>query len=77
MKKIAHLGVDYHIKTVTITVYINDEGFYETVRFKNSDKTIAKYLKKLSKQFEIRLCYEASSRVHGDAHDFMRFYPFW
>ena len=61
MKKIAHLGVDYHIKTVTITVYINDEGFYETVRFKNSDKTIAKYLKKLSKQFEIRLCYEASS----------------
>ncbi|MEE8431675.1 MAG: hypothetical protein V3S16_10525 [Candidatus Desulfatibia sp.] len=35
MRKIAHLGVDYHAKTVTITVYINDEGFYETVRFKN------------------------------------------
>ena len=61
MKRIAYLGVDYHVKTVAITVYINDEGFYETVRFKNSDKTITKYLKKLSEQFEIRLCYEASS----------------
>ncbi len=61
MKKLAHLGVDYHVKTVTITVYLNDEGFYETVRFNNSDKTIAKYLKKLAKQFEIKLCYEASS----------------
>lgn len=46
MKKLAYLGVDYHVKTVTITVYLNDEGFYETVRFNNSDKTIAKYLKK-------------------------------
>lgn len=61
MKKIAHLGVDYHVKTVTITVYLNNEGFYETVRFNNSDKTIAKYLKKLSRKFEIKLCYEASS----------------
>ena len=61
MKKIAHLGVDYHVKTVAITVYINDEGFYETVRFKNSDKKITNYLKKLSKQFEVKLCYEASS----------------
>ncbi len=62
MKKIAYVGVDYHIKSVTIAVTIEGEKeMHDTVHLKNEDKVIKKYLKKLAKTFEIRLCYEASA----------------
>jgi len=62
MKKLAYVGVDYHIKTVTIAVYLADEKqFHDTRHLTNDDKTIKKYMKKLSKLFQIKICYEASS----------------
>jgi hypothetical protein len=62
MKKIAYLGVDYHLNHVTIAVILEgNRKIYDTIRMKNEDKTIKKYMKKLSKEFEIRACYEASS----------------
>lgn len=69
MKKIAYVGVDYHVKTVTIAVYLDDEKrFLETTRLDNDDKIIARYMKKLSKQFDLRICYEAS----GSGYVFQR-----
>ena len=62
MKKIAYVGVDYHIKTVTIAVMIEGEkDVKDTVHLKNEDKVIRKYLKKLAMKFVIRVCYEASA----------------
>jgi transposase len=61
MKQVAFLGVDYHIKTITIAVYLDKEKkFYETIRLNNDDKTTKKYMKKLSTQFDLKICYEAS-----------------
>jgi transposase len=62
MKKIAYVGVDYHINVLAIAVVIEEmKDIYETIRLKNQDKLISKYLKKLSAIFELRICYEASS----------------
>ena len=62
MKKIAYVGIDYHQNTLTIAVRLEDEKkIHDTIRIKNEDKIIRKYLKKLSKEFDIRACYEASS----------------
>jgi transposase len=61
MKKIAHVGIDYHQNTLTIAVRIQGrKKIHETVRLRNEDKLIRKYMKKLSEQFDIRACYEAS-----------------
>ncbi len=61
MKQVAFLGVDYHIKTITIAIYLaKEKKFYETIRLNNDDKTIKKYMKKLSTQFDLKMCYEAS-----------------
>jgi transposase len=62
MKKVAFLGVDYHIKTITIAVYLaKEKKFYETIRLNNDDRIVKKYMAKLSKQFTLKICYEASS----------------
>ncbi len=62
MKKIAYVGVDYHIKFVALSVVVEGEkGFYDDSRLKNEDRFISKYLKKLSQDFEFKICYEASS----------------
>lgn len=62
MKKIAYVGVDYHLDVVTIASAIEGtKKIYETIRLKNNDKLMAKYLKKISEKFELKLCYEASS----------------
>jgi len=61
MKKIAYVGVDYHKNLLAIAVIVaGQERFYQTIRIKNDDKLIVKYMKKLSKQFKIKACYEAS-----------------
>jgi len=61
MKKIAYVGIDYHKNTLTIAVRLQGKkDIHETVRIKNEDKIIRRYLKKLSEKFTIRACYEAS-----------------
>jgi len=61
MRKIAYAGIDYHIKTITCAVVIqNEQEFLITKRFVNTDKNIKKFMKKLSKTYDIRTCYEAS-----------------
>ena len=59
MKKIAHLGIDYHENTLSIAVWFRKK-VHETVRIRNNDKIIRMYLKKLSEKFILRACYEAS-----------------
>jgi transposase len=62
MKKIAYVGVDYHLDFLSLAVLVEGEkDFYETIHLPNRDKVIAKYLKKLSATFELKLCYEACS----------------
>jgi transposase len=62
MKKIAYLGVDYHLNHLSIAVKVSGKKkFYDVIRLENKDKTVKKYLKKLSNDFEIKACYEASS----------------
>lgn len=74
MKKLAHVGVDYHVKSLTNSVYLADEKtFHETVRLPNNDKSIKKYMKRLSEQFELRICYEAS----GNGYAFARKLRAW
>ncbi len=61
MKKIAYVGIDYHQNSLTIAVRIqNQKKIHETIRIKNSDKIILKYMKKLSEKYDIKSCYEAS-----------------
>jgi transposase len=61
MKKIAYVGIDYHLNSLSIAVVLeNSKKVHETIRLKNDDKMIAKYMKKLSKTFNIHACYEAS-----------------
>lgn len=61
MKKIAYVGIDYHQNSLTIAVFIRDNNdIHETIRIKNNDKIIQKYMKKLSEKFNIKACYEAS-----------------
>ena len=61
MKKIAYVGIDYHVKSVSIAVIVEGEKqFCDLVRLPNMDKTISKYMKKLSNSFQIKACYEAS-----------------
>lgn len=45
-----------------------EKDFHQTIHLKNDDRLIAKYLKKLSKTFELRICYEACS----SGYDFQR-----
>jgi len=37
-----------------------EKDVHETIRLSNEDKSIRRFLKKFSKEFEIRACYEAS-----------------
>jgi transposase len=59
MKKIAYVGIDYHQSTLSIAVFVKNK-IHETIRIRNQDKIIRDYLKRLSKQFTVRACYEAS-----------------
>ena len=62
MKKIAYVGIDYHLNSLSIAVIVGGKKkVHETVRLKNDDKIIRKYMTKLSEQFQIRACYEAST----------------
>lgn len=61
MKKIAYVGIDYHLNSLTIAVLIEGEtDFYNIMKIPNTDSAILKNMRKLSKSFEIKACYEAS-----------------
>jgi len=61
MKKVAYVGVDYHMNSLSIAVMLEGEKkIHEMIRLANDDKVILKYFKKLSRELEIRTCYEAS-----------------
>jgi transposase len=61
MKKIAYVGIDYHLNSLSLAVLVEGETeFHDLIRINNQDKFIIKYMNKLSKQFEIKACYEAS-----------------
>jgi len=61
MKKIAYVGIDYHLKSLTIAVLIEGESeFHNIIKIPNTDKIISKHMNKLSKEFNIKACYEAS-----------------
>ena len=56
-----YLGIDYHVESVTIAVIIEGQNTIDrTVRFANQDKTIKKFLKKISTNYTVKACYEAS-----------------
>ena len=55
MKKIAYVGIDYHQNTLSIAVSPeNKEKIRETIRIRNEDKVIKKYMKKLSAKYRIK-----------------------
>lgn len=61
MKNIAYVGIDYHLKSLTIAVMIESQNqFHDVIKMDNEKKLITKYMKKLAKDFEIKACYEAS-----------------
>lgn len=61
MKKIAYVGIDYHLNSLSIAVMIaGKKQPFEMIRLKNDDKVMRKYMSKLAERFEIRACYEAS-----------------
>ena len=61
-RKIAYVGIDYHIKTLTVAVMIEGEKqFADTVHMANQDKLIKRYLNKLSRKYSVKACYEASA----------------
>lgn len=69
MKKIAYLGIDYHVNSLSIAVMVEGQKeIHETIRIKNDDKIVLKYMKKLSRDYEIQACYEAS----GSGYAFQR-----
>ena len=46
MKKIAYVGVDYHLNSLSIAVLSeNDSNFNDLIRIKNQDNLILKYMK--------------------------------
>ena len=68
-KTLAYVGVDYHAKNVMISVYLSQEKrFLETIRLTNNDTQIIKFMQKLFKQYELKICYEAS----GSGYVFQR-----
>lgn len=74
MKKIAYVGVDYHVESLCIAVMIEDEkDFHETIHLKNDDAMVRKYFKKLSKDYDLQICYEAS----GSGYMFQRKVQTW
>ena len=61
MKKIAYIGIDYHSNSLSIAVIIEGhQKIHEMIRLSNEDKVIRKYMKKLSRDYQIKSCYEAS-----------------
>lgn len=66
MNKIAYVGVDYHLNSLSIAVVIEGQReLHNTIRLKNDDKVILRYMKKLSRDYDIKACYEASTNGYA------------
>jgi transposase len=62
MKNIAYVGIDYHQAFLAVVVLPEGENQpVDKVKLENDPKKIKKYMSKLSKRYEIKTCYEASS----------------
>ena len=62
MKKTAYVGIDYHQSFLAVVVLQEGAPFpYQKVQLDNDPKKIRKYMEKLSEQYDIKTCYEASS----------------
>ncbi|MDD5672498.1 MAG: IS110 family transposase [Candidatus Omnitrophica bacterium] len=62
MKKIAYVGNDVHQDSITVSVYVGDEREPSIERqMLNERKSVEKFYKRLSQEYEVRACYEASS----------------
>jgi len=65
-KKVAYVGVDYHLNFLSIAVMVEgDRDIRESIRLKNSDKMIKKYFKRLYEKFDLKVCYEASNNGYS------------
>lgn len=66
MKKIAYVGIDYHLNSLSLAVVVKGKNTpVDMVRLKNDEELIRKYMSKLSEKFEIKACYEASSNGYS------------
>lgn len=62
MTKIAYVGIDYHLNSLSIAVLIEGEKEPDQmVHLKNDDRFIRKFMSKISQNFQIKACYEAST----------------
>lgn len=62
MKKIAYVGIDYHQAFLAVVVLPESVAIpHQKVKLENDPKKIKKYMDKLSEQYDIKTCYEASS----------------
>ena len=66
MTKIAYVGIDYHLNSLSIAVMVegNNEP-KEMVHLKNDDRVIRKYMSKISENLHIKTCYEASTNGYS------------
>lgn len=72
--KIAYVGVDYHLNSLSTGVMVEGEReILETMQLPNDDKLILRYFKKLSEKYTVRICYEAS----GSGYAFQRKVNSW
>ena len=62
MQKIAYVGIDYHQAFLAVVVLLEDvSALPQRVKLENDPKKIKKFMDKLSEQYNIKTCYEASS----------------
>jgi transposase len=61
MKKIAYLGLDVHKNSITMALFVEQRKEEEfTKKIPNNRKTLLTHVKKMSENFHLRVCYEAS-----------------
>ena len=69
MKTIAYAGTDVHQESITACVYVgNEQEPYIEKRMPNERKVVEKFYKRLSQEYDVRACYEAS----GNGYVFYR-----
>ena len=60
-KPIAYLGLDVHKNSITMAFFIGQKKEEEFIKkILNNPKTLVKIIEKLSKEYHLRVCYEAS-----------------
>jgi transposase len=60
-KRIAYLGMDVHKNSITLALFVeqrNEEEFIKKIS--NNPKTLIRIIEKLTGEYNLRTCYEAS-----------------